>query len=96
MMRFAVNMYDWAELYDGPNENSLLSPEWLLLSGIITLEIVACERLRPDGDSLLVEASVDQQRWAAIVEILRGKLGHHKNKRRLYQSKTGNGGWQRI
>ncbi len=39
---------------------------------------------------------VSADQWSAIVTLLRTKFGRQKHNYRLYQSKTGEGGWKRV
>ena len=88
-MRYAVNAYDWMQFFLAP-----FSPECLLLGPLLTQESVQCVKNRPDEDAILVKEDITPERWDAVVILLRRK--HHRNKHRLYQSKTGRGGWERV
>ena len=87
---FAVNLIAMMNLsMQGPTGLPLL----VLLRGIVTEEVI-----RPSGrevlghDALLVRADVSQERWAAIVKLIRTKLPRYEFP--LYEK--GNGGWRNV
>lgn len=90
MPRYAVNLSDWADFLI----NKPISPEALLLLPLISQEtVVECEKTL-DGTAFVVKQEITAERWEAVVFLLRKH--HHRNKFRLYQSKTGKGGWKRV
>jgi len=95
-MFIAINLADLTH-YIGP-DTGLLSPLKLLLQPVTTDCTVRCEGNRFDGVAILVDTN--PERWDAIYEIIRNGCGNlkpiPKYKLRIYQSKTGRGGWKRI
>lgn len=89
MPKYAINISDWSEFLT----NKPTSPESLLLRPLISHETVKCENTL-DGDAWIVNQEITAERWEAIVSLLRKH--HHRNNFRLYQSKTGKGGWKRV
>ena len=92
-MVYAVNLGDLMSYREG------ITPVWLLLQPVLTDHIRQCEgNRRVDGTGALLD--VDAERWAAIYQILRQGCGQikpiPKYQLRLYESKTGEGGWKRI
>ena len=96
-MNIAINICDLSTFTNPDGKLSFLQ---ILLSPVMTRDVVKCEKGRIDGDALLVREDVSQERWDAIYSIIRDGLGKrepiHKNKLRIYESKTGQGGWKRI
>ena len=64
----------------------------LLLEPVIEKRVIECERQQWDGMALPI--SCDETRANAIVTLIRRRF--HRNRFRIYQSKTGRGGWKRI
>lgn len=89
MTKYAINLSDWSEFLT----NKPTSPEVMLLRPLIGEEHVKCEK-NLDGDALLVKQEITTERWEAVVSLIRKH--HHRNKFRLYISKTGKGGWKRV
>lgn len=88
MPRYAVNLYDWLRfIIEKP-----LSSEALLLRPILSLKPVQCEE-RFDGVALETKP-ITEEHWDRTVFVLRAD--RHRNKFRLYQSKTGNSGWKQV
>ncbi len=90
-MRYAVNLYDWIPFWKDP-----LSGPALLLQPNLVREVVQCVKDRMDEDAVLVRPDMPAEQWAAMVKIIRESWGMHRNKYRLYQSRTGKGGWERL
>jgi hypothetical protein len=71
-----------------------------MVAPVLTHDTVDVERGQVDGIGVLVQASVPDDQWQAIVTVLRQGLGqfpgYHKHLLRIYDSKTGVGGWKRI
>ena len=84
-MRYAVNLADLM-VYKDP-----MNPVRLLLEPVLTIETVVVASDKVDGVALLLYSS-DPERVIAILQILRMKLKPYQL--RLYQSKTGKGGWK--
>lgn len=89
MSKYAINISDWSDFLT----NKPTSPESFLLRPLLSEEQVKCEK-NIDGDALMVKQEITAERWEAVVSLLRKH--HHRNERRLYQSKTGKGGWKRV
>jgi len=72
----------------------------LLLAPVLLNEAVMCERERWDGMAAPVKPDIPLERWEAIYQMIRGGLGRQvpipKHKLRIYRSRTGRGGWERI
>lgn len=55
---------------------------------------------RIDENGILVKEDITEERMGAIVQLVREGLGQRKglakHQLRIYQSKTGRGGWKRI
>ena len=64
----------------------------LLLEPVVERRVIECERQRLDGMALPLLC--DETRANAIVTLIRRRF--HRNRFRIYQSKTGRGGWKRI
>jgi len=82
---YAVNLADWTTYKDDFELRWLLEP-------VVEKRYLCCERQRLDGMALPLLC--DETRAKAIVTIIRRKF--HRNLFRMYQSKTGRGGWKRI
>jgi len=82
---YAVNLADWMTYKDDFELGLLLEP-------VVERQVIECERQRLDGMALPLLC--DETRAKAIVTIIRRKF--HRNLFRMYQSKTGRGGWKRI
>ncbi len=71
-----------------------------MVAPVLTRETVDVEHGRVDGVGVLVQDTVSAEQWDAIVAMLRDGLGafpgYPRNLLRIYQSKTGRGGWKRI
>ena len=83
-MHYAVNVADMTQ-------DSILSQ--FLLAPVIDKDqtIVNAEKTL-DGGAVLLD--VDEKQGEAIIFVIRKKW--HKNKFRVYRSKTGRGGWKRA
>ena len=94
-MRYAVNVADLTVLAQA--QHPVL--EWMLRP-ILTRETQMCETKRVDSIAALVSSDVPIEQWDAMFQIIRDGLGQwqglRKHELRIYQSKTGNGGWKRI
>ena len=84
-MRYAVNLGDLI-IYKDP-----MHPVRLLLGPVLTNERIEVAADKVDGVALLLDDS-DPERLDAILRLLRIKVPQHKL--RLYQSKSGTGGWK--
>jgi len=82
---YAVNLTDWMTYKDDFELGLLLEP-------IVERRVIECERQRLDGMALPLLC--DETRANAIVTLIRRRF--HRNRFRIYQSKTGRGGWKRI
>jgi len=82
---YAVNLADWTTYKDDFELRWLLEP-------VVEKRYLCCERERLDGMALPI--SCDETRANAIVTLIRRRF--HRNRFRIYQSKTGRGGWKRI
>lgn len=95
---YAVNLAD----YHGLVGDSSFHPVKLLFNPVLMVEdnLVTCEGRRWDGEAIRVKQDTPQERWDAIVQIMREGVGklptYHRNKFRIYKSKTGKGSWKRI
>ena len=76
------------------------SPLQLLLVPVLVKAAVSCERGKFDGMAAPVSADLPAERWEAIYRIIREGLGRQKPIRkhelRIYRSRYGRGGWERI
>jgi len=81
----AVNLCDWMT-----NKDDFVLR--LLLEPIVERRVIECECQRSDGMALPLLC--DETRANAIVTLIRRRF--HRNEFRIYQSKTGRGGWERI
>jgi hypothetical protein len=88
-MRYAIN------IYDVPHLNGF-SKEMVLFGPIISEETVRVNHRRVDGDAFLAKASVSPERWQAVKTLIRDVWGYRKSQLRLYESKTGRGGWKQV
>lgn len=68
----------------------------MLLTPVLTRETVECETGRFDGYGLRVQEDIDPERWGAIISLIRETWEIGKAGLRIYESKTGNGGWKRV
>ena len=84
-MRYAVNLGDLMG-YKDP-----MCPVQLLLGPVLTKEAIEVASDKVDGVALLLDDS-DPERLDAILRLLRMKCKPYQL--RLYQSKTGKGGWK--
>jgi len=82
---YAVNLADWTAYKDDFELRWLLDP-------VVEQRFLYCERERLDGMALPI--TCDETCANAIMTIIRRKF--HRNQFRIYQSKTGGGGWKRI
>jgi hypothetical protein len=97
-MERAVNLADLTKYAD---RGSILNPVMLLLRPILTRQVVHCEGDRFDGDALVVQADIEDDRWEAIKTILRDGLGRRegipKYALRIYETgKITNKTWKRV
>lgn len=85
-MHYAINLYDLLNLQQrDPIASLLFSKERLG-------DVITVKRDKPGEDAIRLLCSEDQN--VAIIELIRKK--YKKYQCRLYQSKTGKGGWKRI
>lgn len=94
---YAVNLIDYFTAVRG----SPFHPYKLLLEKVLRIhDQVECEARRVDGTSIPVRRDIPQERWNAIVELIRKGMGQceprSKHMFRIYESKTGKGSWKRI
>ncbi len=98
---YAVNIVDYHSLV----ADSPLHPIKLLLNPVLDVPydshgLVSCEGKKWDGDAICVKPDTEQERWDAIMEIIRNGTdnlpAYHKNLFRIYKSNTGKGSWKRI
>ena len=97
-MRYAVNIADLL-IYDPPNLNTLPVGPLLLLQPVLESDrdkVIMAEYQRWDGMAVLISEDCTQERWDAIYEVVRKQMNIPKYKLRIYKSKTGKGGWERI
>lgn len=88
-MHYAINLADWTKYTEGI-EGFMLR---ILLEPVIERQnIIYAQKDR--FDEMALPLMCDEKRASAIVEIIRKKYKRHEL--RCYQSKTGNGGWNRI
>ncbi len=96
-MHIAINICDLTTFINPDGQLSFLQT---LLGPVLTRETVEVEKGRIDGDAALIKEDILPERWDAIYTIIRDGVGErepiHKNKLRIYQSRTGKGGWKRI
>lgn len=98
-MKYAINLIDLAALNETAEYKILVQ---CLLMPLFDKEpqTVNCNKSRVDEEAILVSDDIGDDRMAAVVQLVRQgtgvRKGIHKNKLRLYQSKTGKGGWKRI
>jgi len=90
----AVNVGDFIARF-GP-----LHPAHILLRPLLTTEQVECEgHDKLAGIGVLVRADVDDEQWAAVMQILREGLGQFKpvpkTTLRIYEKQKGKG-WVRV
>lgn len=97
-MRWAINIGDLANYQRDPEYQIMV--DYMLLPVLDRDCKVDCEVGRFDGMALGVKNHVTSERMKAIIKIVRNGLGErkgiHKNHLRIYQSKTGKGGWKRV
>ena len=97
-MRYAVNIADLL-IYAPPNANTLPIGPLLLLQPVLEHEpdkVIMAEYSRLDGMASLIKEDCTQERWTAIYEVIRKQMNIPKHKLRIYKSKSGKGGWERI
>ena len=98
--RYAVNLADLTKY--APRDGGLaLDPINLLLLPVLNRhETVLTEGNKWDGVAVRVQDNIPQERWDAIYQIIRAGAGRHapipKYALRIYESRTGTGGWKRI
>lgn len=86
--QFAVNLVSLLGLTREPK----YLPLYLLLKGIVTETVIQPEKHRPAHDALLVSSDITQERWEAIVKIVRLKFRY--NELPLYQKEKS--GWRKM
>ncbi len=86
--RYAVNLY---ALMNASQQIELLPVYWLL-RGIVTESVEQIDRQRASKDSLLVRDDVGEERWTAIVKVIRLKA--RKSEFPLYQNDGK--GWRAV
>jgi hypothetical protein len=93
-MKYAMNICDLTTL---KQEYPIICD--FMVAPVLARDTVEVERGRVDGTGVLVN-DIPATQWDAIVKVLRDGLGrfpgYHKNLLRIYESKTGTGGWRRI
>ncbi len=94
-MKYAMNVADLTTL---KQDYPIICD--FMVAPVLTRETVEVERGRVDGVAVLVQDTIPTEQWEAIVAVLRNGLGafpgYPRNLLRIYQSKTGRGGWKRI
>lgn len=91
---YAVNLADLT-IFSQEARGRGFSPVLTLIRPVLTEETVMCEGRRWDGTAVRVsQEHVDSGRFDAVLELVRRQV--HKNKLRVYISKTGKGGWKRV
>ena len=99
-MKYAVNICD---LLKYSKLDALPEGPLLLLQPILERDsdkVLNCEGERWDGAATPVKESCPAERWEAIYHIIRNGTGNQpgiaKHELRIYESKTGKGGWKRV
>lgn len=99
-MKYAVNI---ADLMSFRKPDALPEGPLLLLQPVLERDpdkVVNAEHNKWDGMASPVKEDCPPERWDAIYQIIRHGINGHpgipKHKLRIYQSKTGKGGWERI
>lgn len=86
-MKYAVNLSDLTAYASD-------MPVMLLLKPVLGEQYIICEPDQRDGIALPVRDDLQEGRFEAIHKFIRKRLRSHEL--RIYRSKTGSGGWERI
>ena len=98
-MYYAVNIIDLAYW----QEKEPIPINLMLLNKLDKSYQIDCEPNRIDGMALMGKTELEgvtEEMWQATIEVIRNGMGRlqgiPKSQLRIYQSKTGKGGWKRV